>query len=54
VNEEYDEQKAHIRDGCCEPKKIETTEPKIGKNGNEKSEAGGYESKEFEAEDLES
>ena len=54
MNEEYDEQKAHIRDGCCEPKKIETAEPKIEKNRNEKSEAGGYKSKEFEAKDLES
>ncbi len=54
MNEEHDEQKAHIRDGCCEPKKIETAEPKTGKNENEKSEAGGYKSKEFEAEDLES
>jgi len=34
--------------------KIETAEPKIEKNRNEKSEAGGYKSKEFEAKDLES
>ena len=35
MNEEHDEQKAHIRDGCWEPKKIETAEPKTGKNDNQ-------------------
>jgi 4Fe-4S ferredoxin len=54
VNEEYDEQKVHKRDGCCGPRKIETEESKKGKNENEKSEAWGYKPEEVEAKELES